>query len=238
MMRPLPLLVLLFTLTFIASGYLIPFDGYDGTQLPIPQDDPPIQPAGWAFAVWLIIYGWLLVSAVHGLLRRADDPDWDRARVPLLLSLILGTPWVAIANVSAVWATVVIFAILATALLALMRAPVRDRWWLQAPVALYAGWLTAASWVSLGATMAGWGIGPGSLGWAFIGIPLALLTAVGVLIAKPRAPEYAATACWGLFGIAMKNGLDLPGVTALAVGGILSLALVAWLGRQRAAGAG
>jgi hypothetical protein len=130
-MRPLPLLVLLFTLTFIASGYLIPFDGYDGTQVPIPQEDPPIQPAGWAFAIWLVIYGWLLVSAVFGLLRRAGDPDWDRVRLPLLLSLILGTPWVAIANASAIWATVVIFGMLGTAVWALLRAPVRDRWWLQ-----------------------------------------------------------------------------------------------------------
>ena len=71
--------------------------------------------------------------------------------------------------------------------------------------------------------------------WALaaIGIPLALLTAVAVLVAKPRAPEYAATVCWGLFGIAMKNGADLPGVTALAVAGILSLAVVAWAGRRR-----
>ncbi|CAA9390465.1 MAG: putative membrane protein [uncultured Rubellimicrobium sp.] len=234
-MRPLPLLVLLFTLAFIASGYLIPFDGYDGTQVPIPQVDPPIQPAGWAFSVWGVIYGWLLVSAVFGILKRADDPQWDRARVPLLLSLVLGTPWVAIANVSAVWATVVIFGMLASAVWALLRAPARDRWWLQAPVALYAGWLTAAAFVSLGSTMAGWGIGPGSLGWAFIGIPLALLTAVAVLVAKPQTPEYAVTVCWGLFGIAMKNGADLPGVTALAVAGILSLAVVAWAGRRRVA---
>jgi hypothetical protein len=237
-MRPLPILLLLFMVAFLASGYLFPFDGYDGTQVPNPQPDPPIQPAGWAFAVWGIIYGWLLVSGVFGVLRRAEDRDWDRVRVPLLLSLILGTPWLAIANVSAIWATVVIFGMLGTAVWALLRAPVKDRWWLQTPVALYAGWLTAAAWVSLAATMAGWGIGPGSVGWAFIGIPLALLTAVGVLLAKPRAPEYAATAGWGLFGIAMKNGLELPGVTALAFAGIVVLAVVAWLRRQRLAGAG
>lgn len=237
-MKPLPVLVLLLTLTFILSGYLVPFDGYDSGQVPIPQDDPPIQPAGWAFSVWLAIFGWLLVSAVFGIWKRGEDPGWNRVRVPLLLSLALGTPWVPIASVSAIWATVVIFGMLGTAIWALVRAPRRDRWLLQAPVALYAGWLTAASFVSLGTTMAGWGIGPGPLGWAFVGIPLALVAAVAVLVAKPAAPEYAATVAWALFGIAMKNGLAFPGITLLAMAGIVTVAAVAWAGARRVGGNG
>ncbi|WP_245542182.1 hypothetical protein [Rubellimicrobium thermophilum] len=43
-MRPLPLLTLLATLTFIGSAFLFPFRGYDGGQVPIPQPDPPVQP--------------------------------------------------------------------------------------------------------------------------------------------------------------------------------------------------
>ncbi len=233
-MRALPLLILVLSVAFPLSGYLIPFDGYDGSQVPIPQEDPPVQPAGWAFSVWLVIFLGLFASAVFGLRRRADDPDWDRARLPLVLSLGLGTPWAAIANLSAIWATVVIFLMLGTALWALLVAPRKDRWLLQAPVALYAGWLTAASFVSLGSTMAGWDIGPGSLGWAFLAIPLALLTAVAVLVAKPEAPEYAVTVAWALFGIAVKNGAAFPGVTALAVAGIASVAAVAWAGARRA----
>jgi hypothetical protein len=159
-------------------------------------------------------------------------------RLPLALSLGLGTPWVAIANVSAIWATVVIFLMLGTALWALFEAPRRDRWLLQAPVALYAGWLTAASFVSLGSAMAGWGIGPGSLGWAFIAIPAALLAAAAVLLAKPEAPEYALTVAWALFGIAAKNGAEVPGVTALAVAGIVSVAALAWAGHRRAVASG
>jgi hypothetical protein len=232
MTRALPVLILVLSVAFPLSGYLIAFDGYDGTQVPFPQDDPPVQPAGWAFSVWLVIYLGLFASAVFGLLRRRDDPGWDRARLPLALSLLLGTPWVAIANWSAIWATAVIFGMLGTALWALLVAPRRDRWWLQAPVALYAGWLTAAAFVSLGSTLAGWGLGSPLL-WAFVCIGLALVTAVAVLARRPEAPEYAVTVAWALFGIAMKNGLELPGVTALAVAGIASVAVVAWAGRRR-----
>jgi hypothetical protein len=231
-MRILPRLLLVLSVAFPLSGYLIPFDGYDGTQVPFPQDDPPVQPAGWAFSVWLVIYVGLFASAAFGLLRRRDDADWNRARVPLALSLGLGTPWVAIANWSAIWATVVIFGMLGTAVWALLVAPRKDRWWLRAPIALYAGWLTAATFVSLGSTLAGWGLGS-PLVLAFVCIALALLAGVAVLARKPEAPEYALTLAWALFGIAMKNGLELPGVTALSVAGIVSVAVVAWAGTRR-----
>ncbi|TNC52846.1 hypothetical protein FHG66_00690 [Rubellimicrobium rubrum] len=233
-MRPLPLLVLIVTLAFAAMGYLVPFDGYDSGQVPIPQVDPPIQPAGWAFSIWGLIYAWLAVSGIYGLWRRADDPDWDRVRSPLLASLMLGTGWLFIASTSAVWATVVIFLMAGAAVSALLGAPARDRWLLQAPVALYAGWLTAASFVSLGSTMAGWGVLTGPLGWAFIGLPLALVTAMAVQADRPRAPEYGIAVAWALFGIAVKNGMERPGVTLLAVAGIASVLTVAWAGRRTA----
>ena len=35
-MRILPLLLLVLSVTFPLSGYLIPFDGYDWTQVPFP----------------------------------------------------------------------------------------------------------------------------------------------------------------------------------------------------------
>ena len=234
-MRILPILVLALTVAFAAMGYLVPFDGYDSGQVPIPQDDPPIQPAGWAFSIWAIIYGWLGVSAVYGIWKRADDPDWNRVRLPLIASLVLGAIFLSFSVVSAVWATVAIFLMAGVAILALLAAPSRDRWLLQAPVALYAGWLTAASFVSLGSAMAGWGVLTGPVGWAFIGLLLALVSAVSVQADRPRAAEYGIAVAWALFGIAVKNGTSLPGVTMLAVAGILAVLAVAWLGRRGAA---
>src|SRR6056297_2048118 len=134
------------------------FNGFRPDQLPVPQVDPPVQPAGYAFAIWGLIYGWLVVSAGFGLWARANDPAWDRMRAPLLLSLAVGTPWLWIANQSPVWATVTIFIMAGAAILAALRSPGRDRWLAHAPVTVYAGWLTAASFVSLGSTAAGHGV--------------------------------------------------------------------------------
>ncbi len=227
------LLTALFTITFLISpAFTAPFAGFRADQLPIAQIDPPVQPAGYAFAIWGVIYLWLLISAAYGLFKRADDPGWNRARIGLIISLALGTPWLWVANNSAIWATILIFGMLAGAIAALLIAPKTDRWWFQAPVALYAGWLTAASFVSLGSTAAGYGILTDSIGWAWIGISGALLTGLAVLWAKPQAPEYASTLVWALVGIIAANGLSLNSVSLLSAAGIVILGVM--LTRNRA----
>ena len=218
-------LTLLFTATFVVSPALTsPFAGFQPDQLPVPQIDPPIQPAGYAFSIWGLIYGWLIVSAVFGLVKRSDSTSWDHVRTPLIASLAIGTPWLWIANQSAIWATVTIFAMAIFAIWALLRTPHFDRWWLQAPVGIYAGWLTAAAYVSLGSTMAGYGIVLGSLGWAYLGIALALVTTLVVLSRKPDAPEYGVTVIWALVGIIVANTTAVLGVTIVAAIGIVIVA--------------
>ncbi len=218
-------LTLIVTITFVASpAFTSPFSGFASDQLPIPQIDPPVQPAGYAFSVWGLIYGWLVVSAVYGVLARRTDHAWDRARAPLIISLALGTPWLAIANRSAIWATVLIVAMAGSAILALVRAPDTDRWLLRTPVAIYAGWLTAATFVSLASTAAGYGVLTGALGWAFIGICLALLVALLVQRSVPRTPWYGATVIWALVAIIVTNTTEQLGVTLLAGTGVLVLA--------------
>jgi hypothetical protein len=225
MTKTLAILTALFTATFGLAPFVTePFMGFRPDQLPIPQIDPPIQPSGYAFSIWGVIYTWLIVSAIFGLWKRRDDSTWSAARAPLALSLALGTPWLAIANTDAVWATVVIMAMAAAAITALLLTPKTDRWWLQTPVALFAGWLTAASFVSLGSMAAGYGIFFGGLGWAYAGITGALLVALAVQTRIPRAPEYGAAVIWALFGIIVANGMTNALVSGLAAAGIAIIA--------------
>ena len=222
MKHTLSWLTLIVTVTFVVSPALTsPSTGFTADQLPVPQINPPIQPAGYAFSIWGLIYGWLLVSAIYGVAKRPDDAAWDAVRLPLIISLAVGTPWLWIANQSAIWATITIFIMAFAAIWALLRSTSADRWWLQTPVAIYAGWLTAASFVSLGSTAAGYGIMFTSLGWAFAGISFALAVALWVLSRKP-VTGYGATMIWALVGLIAANGAN--GVTALAAFGIVVLA--------------
>lgn len=219
------ILTALFTASFVISPAFTSFTGFESNQLPIPQIDPPIQPAGYAFSIWGLIYGWLVISAVFGVWKRSDDPAWDQARPYLIASLVIGTPWLYVATQSAIMATVMIIAMAATAIIAMIKAPAFDRWWFQAPVAIYAGWLTAATWVSIGSTMAGYGIAFGSLGWAYAGIIGALAVSLAVYRVR-RAPEYLLTIVWALVGIIVANQTGEQTVVWLAQGGIAALVIV------------
>jgi hypothetical protein len=229
-----PVLVLLMALAFGLSPLLTPdFRGYDARQFPVRLDAPAILPAGYAFGIWGLIYLWLVLHAGFGLWKRADDPAWDGLRAPLILSLAVGAVWLYVAVRDPVWASVLIALMLAGALVALLRAPsVPDRWLLLAPLAIYAGWLTAATGVSLGVLLAGFGwLSDTGAAAVMLGVVLAL--AVWVQRRLGRAPEYALTVVWALVAVCARNGAGNLVVTALAAAGCVVMLAAAWRVRRR-----
>lgn len=217
----------LVTIAFAAGPFLVPqFGGFDPGLYPYPQIDPPVQPAGYAFAIWGVIYLWLLIHAGVGLFKRSDADDWDPMRAPLFVSLLLGAGWLSVAEISPVWSQVMIFAMLATALVAMQRAPVLDPWLARAPVALYAGWLTAASFAGLGLLGAGYGIVLGEVGWAYLCLIGAFGTALYGYKLRSDAPFYPLGVAWALVAIALKNWGDHWGLVALAGLGVFVLVVM------------
>jgi hypothetical protein len=223
------ILVLVAGLAFAVSPFFSTgFNGFAPDQFPIPQNDPPIQPAGYAFSIWGIIYIWLLIHAATGLFQRAEDPEWRAMRWPLTVSLGVGASWIAVAQTSPVAATAQIWLMLIAALVALYRSPRVDRWRAQEPIALYAGWLTAASFVSIGLIGAGHGILFGATGWGFAALAATLVFALTVQTTLARAPAYGGAVIWALIGIAVANGTSAPLMTAAALAGAGLMAVAAW----------
>lgn len=225
-----PVLLALAMLAFGAAPYLTdPFTGYDPGQFPIRIERPSIQPAGYAFAIWGVIYLWLAAHALFGLIRRRTDPAWDAVRTPLTVSLMLGALWLAIANAAPLAATIGIWIMQATALTAFLRAdPARDRWLLVAPLAIYAGWLTAAALVSTGVIVAGYGFASDTTS-ALVMLTLALGIAIAAQSVQPRMPVYGLTVIWALGGIIAANWTANPTVAYAAAAGVIVMALT--LGR-------
>ena len=227
MSRLWSLLVLVAALAFAASPFLVEgFNGFAAEQFPVPQDDPPVQPAGYAFSIWGLIYVWLIAGAAFGAVRRADDADWAEMRPPLFASLAVGTIWLPVAMASPVWATLLIWIMLAAAILSLFRVGDTDRWWQQAPVAIYAGWLTAASAVSIGLLLAGYGI-MAQTPAALLALGLGLLIALVVQYRLHRAPSYGITVIWALVAVIVANyqplNIAVAGLAALGIFAILAL---------------
>ncbi|CAM3344868.1 tryptophan-rich sensory protein [Paracoccus nototheniae] len=201
----LALLVLLAALAFAVSPVLFPgFAGFDPGRFPIPQDDPPVQPAGWAFSIWGVIYLWLILGAGFGLWKRRDDEDWLPLRAPLLVSLGIGFFWLPVASRWPGVATVMILAMLVSAIVAMLWAGRRDRWWEGRPIGLYAGWLTAASGVSAGIWLAGHGWLSGHAA-AFLCLLAVMAVALSVQSMRPCEWTYPLAVIWALIGIIAAN---------------------------------
>lgn len=203
--RAWAIIVAILTITFVLSpAFTEPFMGYTTEQLPFVVENPPIQPAGYAFSIWGVIYTWLLVSAGFGLWKRRDDASWDTPRMALTLSLAVGTFWLWIANQSAIWGSISIVFMMVTALAAMIATPKKDIWWLAVPVALYAGWLSAASIVSVMVSIAGYGYS----GWitsALIGIAIAVALACIIQRRRPAVFAYSIPVVWALIAIVVAN---------------------------------
>ncbi|MAY88922.1 MAG: hypothetical protein CML02_19635 [Pseudooceanicola sp.] len=209
------------TLAFVSSPLLVPdFGGFRPEQFPVPQIDPPVQPAGYAFAIWGLIYLWLLVGSVYGLLARRRAPDWEAMRPTYALSVGVGAAWLPVANVSAPAAVVLIWIMLGFALAALRRTPVLDRWTARAPISVYAGWLTAASPVALGLVLSGYGVVSAQAGAA---LALVIVLALGIWVLRRRTTDwlYGAPIVWALIGIVVSNWAQNGLIVAASIAAIV-----------------
>jgi len=222
-------LVLIASIAFAISPFLSPeFGGFDPERYPIPQRNSAVQPAGWAFGIWGLIYLGLIFHAAFGVFRSRADAAWDRGRIALLVSLAVGAIWLPVALLSPVWATVLIWVMLIAALASLYQsAGAAPSWVARWPVALYAGWLSAASFVSIGLLLAGYGVMeeiPAAI------VALVLATGFAAYNAfRLRSWPYGAAVSWGFIGIAAANiGSSQLVAVASAIAAIFVLGLVVW----------
>lgn len=235
-MTRLPAVILLLATIAFGLAPLVtpPFTGYDPALFPVQIGRPAIQPAGYAFSIWSVIYLWLIIHAVYGLWKRSDDPNWAPARLPLTIAIAVGVVWLWIAGQSAVWGTVTIWIMAGAALAAFLRAPTEpDRWLLSGPLAIFSGWLTAAAAVSTGVLIAGYGL-LSNAGSALAMLALVLVVALVVQARKPRMPVYGLTVVWALVGVIAVNLADTALVAGVAaVGALAMLGALAWIRRSR-----
>ncbi|MFN4153264.1 MAG: hypothetical protein ACK4HF_01295 [Paracoccaceae bacterium] len=219
--------LILVTLTFAVAPFVTPtFTGYDPGRFPVQIPNPAVQPAGYAFSIWSVIYLWLILHAGYGYWKRAHSMDWDAVRAPLIASLVLGTLWLAIAGAYPLLATLGILFMLATAMVAFFQADeFYDPWILSAPLAMYAGWLSAASAVSVGVLLGGYGVLTDTES-AVVMIAVVLGIAGMVQWLRPYMPVYGITVVWALIGIMIANADSNLVVGLIAAGAAAAMAAI------------
>ena len=177
------------------------------------DSDATLRVAGYAFAIWGVIYLWLLVYAV----RQARPQTGESLLIHRLgwpsVAALLGIGWwVVAAAFDWEMATIVlIFGSLAALLVPLLanadaiRALPRgdrDRWMTVWPLSLLAGWLTVAAPLNLITVATGNDALPGALTptvWAILAVLVVSVVALGVTL-RLRTLAYGLPIAWGLLG--------------------------------------
>jgi hypothetical protein len=211
--------------------------------------EPPIVPAGYAFAIWGLIEALALAWAVWSVAR--PTPLSERIALPLSVTFAGFTLWLlAVTFVDPNWLPLAIFLVMLAGLLVAMRtvlgaqdeiaawSPARRNllWGL---LGIYTGWASIANWVNMTTAVAGTG-GP-ITGTVAVVAQLAVLggaaaTALAILRWTGGLLPYAGTAVWAFTAVVVgASGAGEPvlaGAAAVAV--VLVVALTAALRlRQR-----
>lgn len=200
------------------------------------DSDATLKVAGYAFAIWGVIYLGILVYAVRQVLPQTGESLLiDRFGWPSALAFAGIGLWIVAAALDAELATVVlIFGSLAALLVPLLRnagairglpTRERDRWMVVWPLALLAGWLTVAAPLNLITVATGNGDLPPALSptmWAMIAIAVVGVVALAVT-QRIRTVAYAIPVAWGLLGAFVAEQPRNPALAYFALGAAVAV---------------
>lgn len=197
-------------------------------------------PIGLTFAIWGVIYLWLLALVAYGFTRIRDD----RVRNPLILigpwflvNCLANAAWIFAWHWQLVGLSLAIMGVILASLVAMYLrlgigkepAPAGDRWLVHAPISVYMGWITVATIANV-TTLAV------DLGAPAFGTLPAVLTvgvmATAVLIAARmlwarRDVLYALVVVWAFLGIYLKrSGATEDGSGLVAGTALVGLAVL------------
>lgn len=227
---------------FFRDGFAAASAGPDAPTGPI-----PLEPAGYAFIIWGFIYLGSIIYAIYQLRPKAPARATLDQIAPLtLLAFAASTAWTVFAARGPLWATapliVTMAACLVWALAVAVRGARQKAWGFKisvlAPIGLYGGWVSVASFVNVTDVLRSYSIVPALADTASLIYPAIAVVAVfagWMLVAVTRgATAYAAAVAWALAGVAVANltrDLSIP-VAVIAAGGA-STVIVVWAAALR-----
>lgn len=191
-----------------------------------------IQPAGYAFSIWSLIYLGLISFAVYQALpSQQDNKRIERITPSFLMSCVANIAWLLTWHYEILWLNIIIMLFLLASLIGIylqLRGDhepisVQERWFLWVPFSLYLGWVTVATIVNMAVVLY-------AAGWQDLGTVGVVLTAILILTAAGIAirmlfyshdPAYALVVVWALVAIAVEQSAN-----SLLVGTVI-VALVA-----------
>lgn len=241
-----PFLVIVATLGVIAFNWLanaLPLAGRETGEV----SDKYLNlftPAGYAFAIWGLIYAGLLAFSVYQALpSQADNPRFKRIRTPYIVSCAANCLWLYCWHNEAIAASVGVMLVLLLSLILIhggleigrTKAPLAETWLARVPLSIYLGWITVATIinVTVGLMYLGFdGAGVPASAWALVLLAAALGIAATVFL-NFRNAAYVLTVAWGLAAIAVKQQtVNAPVALAAAAAAVIAALIPLLLARR------
>jgi hypothetical protein len=220
--------------------------GPEADQKPISDANlSPVTPAGWAFAIWALIYAGSLALAVYQLLPSQQSRRLHRTTGWWLIgAFTASTVWVPTFGTRVLWLAQVVLIALVVCLIFVARwftrlGPARnaaEQFAFRLPVMLYLGWATVASIAGFGAMFRSWGMSADSRQTGEVGVALVLSATIASLFVVGRLAAIAGflvAAFWGLIAVAAATYV---GSVRLAIVIALIVVIIVVIGRTLRSG--
>jgi hypothetical protein len=180
----------------------------------------PVTPAGYAFAIWTLIYAGSLVLAVYQLLPRQLSRRLHRRTGWWLVGAFASsTMWVPLFGTGTIWLSQVVIIMLVICLIFVAVRFSRlgpaenaaEQFAFRLPVMLYLGWATLACFAGFGAMFRSWGMDVDSRQTGEVGVALVLSATIASLFVVGRLAAitgFLLAAFWGFVAVGVATYAD------------------------------
>ncbi len=241
--RWLVLMALLATLAVNVMANSLPINGVTQSEIS-DQFDVYFVPAGYAFAIWGVIYLGLIAYVTYQILpASAASEKLDAIAWPFIGSSIANIAWLFLWHyaqfVLSFFAMVAILLFLILVYERLWRSRQHasrvEFWAVHITFSIYLGWITVATIANATTVLdflgwGGWGIAAST--WAVVMLVIATLVG-GLVILRRKDPVYGLVLVWAFVGIARKHaGVSPVDLTAWATAAVVLLLALAQFARS------
>ena len=196
-----------------------------------------INPSGYAFAIWSLIYlGLIIFSIYQAFPSQRENKLFENIRTIYILNCVANAGWIYAWHYEIIPLSIVIMLVILGTLIFINRALIETDTIVESLVAkvpfnIYFGWITVATILNASITLVYFGVKFPPTTTSIVGAILIIVaTIIGVVIRFSLAAAfYPMAIAWGLTGIAIKQSGDTIVVVACAIG-VITLLLSALAG--------
>lgn len=198
------------------------------------QNETIIQPAGFAFSIWGLIYTLLFIWIIYLFFSKKDRSYiTERLKFWPIANFILNGLWIFVFTQEWLFASVIVIAAMLYTLAEIYTSisETNHNWFDRLPFAIYFAWVTLATIVNIFTWVTGINIdtilGMGELGWTIALLIVAGLIGIAIGVSF-KDWVYPLVLIWPLIGIYAESG-DVSGglnITLLIVGIALAVTAV------------